>query len=237
MDEFSDTDSAYTAEAVPEAYEAGNDYADGAEEAGPPDVTEALQQMQATLDARLPALEEEEDHGEYGVQPGAGEEFSDEELLELADQYGLGEDVEELEDLDAEELEELIDERVNQALLPAMADIEWNRRTERLHQLATRYPELRDPQAIDEVSAEVKQIGAAYGIESADTDPALVELVLQARGARRVGNAELEAPEPEPGAVLETGVGPSPKTEEMDPETRAYMDVIHGEKSTNAFTA
>jgi hypothetical protein len=210
-----------------------------AEGAGAPDLNEAIAQMQAQqarISERLGIEDDEEEYDglDYGLEPG---EMDDEELLELAAEQGyLGDDDDENWD-DEAELSDLIDRRVQDAVVPFVADMEYNRRVEALHALAERYDDLTRPQTIEEVSAEVQRIGEAYGLEGADTDPAWVELVLQARAGRRVGNAELAEPEPPTGAVLETGVGPSPKTEELDPQTKAYMDVIAGPGGQdNAFT-
>lgn len=206
----------------------------GVQQPTPPVLDDAIRQMQATQQdilSRLPAGEEEEPEIEYGTPS-----YDSEELAGLAEASGLLEG-DGTDDLDG--VEDLIDERVQEAVTGLAGRLEYDRRVTALTGLAERYPDLQSEATIDEVAGEVERLGAAYGLppEAASTDPALVELVLQARAGRQAAANEVPAEAgAEGGAILETGAGPSPgQGPEIDAQTKSYLDAIAGTKSSNAF--
>jgi hypothetical protein len=202
-----------------------------------PDVGESLRQMEARLGEisdRLPASEEggaEADGLEYGVP-----EYDDEELAAYAEQSGLLDQGDDADDL--EEVEDLISERVDQAVRPIAAQFEYNRRVEAIHALADKYPaQLKDEAALERIAMEAEQLAAAYNRPDLETDPAVLERLVLADAAMTGHAAETPAEGGNQGATLESGAGPSAAGEpEIDPATRSYLNAIAGSDKPNAFT-
>ena len=228
----------FNTETEPDALQpsAPYDEAEGVQQPHPPELDEAIRQMQATQQDILHRLDGEEEQPEGGLEYGIPD-YSDEELGAYAEESGLLDQG--IEDQGAG-LDDVINQRVQDAVLPIAGRMEMDRRTAALYGLAERYPELQDERSIDEVSGEVERLGAAYGLapEVASTDPALVELVLQARAGRQAAANEVPAEAGVGGgATLETGAGPSPPAEpELDAATKSYLQAIAGPDKPNAFT-
>ena len=205
-------------------------------EAEPPDVGESIRQMQARLesiDSRLDAEEGDEESGD--PQFGAAQ-WDPEDLEGLAEASGLLDDNGTGDDLD--QVEDLISERVNEAVAPVAAQLEYGRRVDKLHALAEKYPALRDPETIEEIGATAERIAEAYGIPGAESDPGLIEIITQAHAARTAAAGETPAEAGgNQGATLETGAGPTGSGEpELDDQTRSYLDAIAGPGGSSAFT-
>jgi hypothetical protein len=216
-DEFADSyDDGSAAEAVPEET--------GAEEASPPDVSEALQQMAAQQQQILERLDggagdQEFEDGDYGDQGDQFEDFEDDG-----------------EYLDGEGEQDPLRALIQQEIEPVRDEIAARENGRDIDRLAEAYPEMNEDKMAWGIRSYLEQAGLMP--EDGMPDARYVEMAYKSLKAdlHAAGETPAEAGG-EQGATLETGAGPSaPGEEEMDPQTKSYMDAIIGDKSDSVFT-
>jgi hypothetical protein len=185
----------------------------------PPDVGEALAQMSEqldNLDQRLPADEEYDDaswDSEFAYNPVVAEP--------------------EGEDPGVAQIRDLLNEEVNARMQPYVDRIEEMHRDQQLLNLADQYPQLREPEVLDAVAGEAAELAQAYGVPGMATDPRIVERLFLAHQASAA--AESMPPEAPPGATLEVGAGPGEPQEDVDPQTKAWMEAAAPSTPSDVF--
>jgi hypothetical protein len=223
-------------EAEPAAPEPGTPDAYGtpaapepAAETSPPDVGDALAQLNSRLEgiegrlpqpAEAPAMEP----WEALTQPAEPEEPVYQE------QPQAGEQVDPL----VAEFNALVDQRVQEVTAPYFQQQEMGRRKEAVDALAKKYPDFAE--AIPVIGQEMQQMADQYGKPELATDPRLAERLYQARKAEAVASAETPAEAVGPGANLEThaGGGGEPDETFQDQYMKPIMETVN--QGGDAFT-
>ena len=215
--------SGVTEEPSPEATEQPN----------PPEVDEAIRQMQATQQdilSRLPADEEygEEDGGEYEYETDAdADQFEDGEL-EYRDDDG------EIDEGDEDPLDPLR-ELIRSEIEPVYGEIDSRENERNIESLIQHFPEMDEPEVAEGIRSYLEQTNL-FPEDGSFPDAYHVELAYKAYKADVAASGETPAEAGgEQGASLETGAGPSAPEEEIDPQTKGYLDAIAGSRSRNAF--
>lgn len=186
---------------------AGYESEAGYEEVGaPPDLSDALSQLHAHLDARV----------DRGVeQEGEPYDGDDEYEPELDEREAVG---------------QLLDEAVRQRVAPVLESVEMDRREREIAGLAQQFPHLRDPDVLDAVTANLQALAETYEDPSIETDPRMVRMAYLALEAEQMANgqAQQQQPPPQPanGAALEHGAGPGMAPPQLSPEEQAYAQAL-----------
>jgi hypothetical protein len=177
-----------------------------AEPASPPNVADALAQLNSRFDAiegRLPeqAPEPQVDPWEVLNNPEPEQPVYEEPAYEQPQvQQPQTED-----DRLVAEFNNLVDQRVNQIVQPRFQQEEMGRRKAAIDTLSEKYPDFAE--AIPEIGREMDQLAKQYGQPEIATDPVLAERLYQARKAVAVAAGETPAEAAGQGAHLETGAG------------------------------
>lgn len=204
--------------------------------ARPPNLTEAITQMKARVEAgepvparpepqpaepgyvmvEVPADELGEEYADegYGFEEGYGPEGGYDEPAE-----GEGYTLEEA-------LADVVDDRVQEVVRPYLEAIEGDLRKREVMQLVERYPRLSDPEVLADVAAEMDALAAEYGDESMRTDPRLLKSVYLAYEAELAMERGEPVEPPKQGATMETNAGPggAPPQKNLDPVEAAFLD-------------
>ena len=195
-----------------------------------PDVSEQLQgirsEFERSLDQRFDEFAERiapEEEGLLGYDEQGNPVYEDEE-----------------ENFDPEEMDpqeallHLMDQRAEAKAQEALATVaqqrEWDRRTEELHDLAERHPDIREEQMMDAIAQRLAPAARQYG-DGVYSDPELVKTAYDAIKADQVSAAEVPAEEASrAGAALETGAGPgkAQSVSETDQIKREILGAGHG---------
>jgi hypothetical protein len=225
-------------EAEPAAPEPGTPDAYGtpaapepAAETSPPDVGDALAQLNSRLEGiegRLPQPAEQPaiEPWEAFTQPAEPEEPVYPEQPQ-ADQQPA-------EDPLVKEFYDLVDQRVNQIVAPHFQQQEMAGRKQAIDGLVEKYPDFAE--AIPVIGKEMQQMADQYGKPELATDPRLAERLYQARKAEAVASAETPAEAVGPGANLEThaGGGGEPDETFQDQYMKPIMETVN--QGGDAFT-
>jgi hypothetical protein len=188
-----------------------------------PDVGEALSQMRAEMQdikGRLPepqsetpdllgALSNDEEWSDDDDEPAAGGENGPDEE---SDQF-VG------------ALQELIKEGIQESVLPHFQQMEAEKRETGIHQLAEKYPRLKEPEVVNAVAGELRKFGFDGTEDGLPPDPRLVEKFYKAYEAEAAASADTPAEAArQEGQALETGAGPSaPQEDDPDAEYKRLM--------------
>jgi hypothetical protein len=220
--------------------------------AATPDVTEQFAQLEKRLDTiadRLPAEEQQEQPGDlFDTLYGDSDPYSDDPNYGLDPEYGGpvqpgaeqqpqgGEQPEQAEAMAA--VQQFISEQVAAQLEPHLAAQEEHQRRAALNDFAQQHPDVKDPQVLQHIAGQLRGVAEIYG-DAAYTDPRLVEAFYKSYKADAAAAAETPAEVAgQPGAVLETGTGPSQPSsgEGTTPEQRIKEAIFGGAASQDVFT-
>jgi hypothetical protein len=220
-------------EAPQEATEPETPETEGAEEeASPPDVGESLQQMNERLEqmaSRLPEGEQEDDVFSQLMADPYGDETEEQQQQEqYGDEQQSGED-------DTAQLQQLIGEAAEAAVMPYFAQMEARARETAIRSYAEQHPDLKGD-VLDSVAADIEELGLQPK-DGMPPDPRIVEKFHKAyiaEAAASGGETPAESGSGE-GATLETGAGPGAPETEVDPVEQRWMDAIKGSENRSAF--
>lgn len=182
----------------------------------PPDVSDALSQMNQSVEQRFDATGGEEPY-EPGDELGGYED-------ELEPGYEPEGEVGQPADEDG--LAHFIGEKVQEEV---GYHREIDRRWDGILELGEEFPELNSREIGGAVRDLLEQLGQIPG-NGIPPDPVHVELAYKALKADQIAANETspEQVSQRPGATLETGAGPGAPEPEVDPVTQAYMKALGG---------
>lgn len=202
------------------------------EEASPPDVGEALQQMGQRLDSISERLPEDEKpdllESLSGMQYGDDPE---EQGTEQPDPQEGGEEPAE----GAELLRQLVREEAQEIVQQRDMVYEGQRREGSIRDLAKEHPRINEPEVLDAIAGRLEELGLQP--QGFPPDPRHVEMVYKAYEAEAAASDSSPAEAAsDRGATLETGAGPGAPPPDVDPQTQAWLDAIGNKRPTDAFS-
>lgn len=134
------------------------------------------------------------------------------------------------------DLQALIDQAVEQRMVPYLAGQEVQARTRELEEFASENPDIKDPEMLDKIRDQIAPIAEAYDDETLLTFPPLVKQAYQAIQANAAAEAETPAEEAASrGASIETGAGASAPGDEPY-EQKAISEIMSSGGGKTAFT-
>ena len=178
----------------------------GLETAATPDLSEQIAAINQRLDSVIPSQEADAGDDDLDIFDILGSE--DDEV----ENFGEGQEPSPEDGSNDNEalefIENIVRERVEDALNPALAAIEARDRRRELGQLAEEHPDLAKPEVQQAIRNALGPLAQDYGNDALLTDPRLVKTALLAYRAAEVAASEPDAEEARgQGASLETGVG------------------------------
>lgn len=192
-----------------------------------PDTSDAQAQMLERLERMeglLSAREEPAETDPWAVLSGQADEdlYDDPET-----QPGQGQPEQLTEEQMAiEELNRMVDQRVQQVVTPFFEQQETARRAEAIRGLAEKYPDFKSPEVLGPIDQEMAELANRYGNPALRTDPVLAERIYQAHKAAAVAAAETPAEAGREGASLETGAGPGQPEPTTTPEQEYLAPIM-----------
>ena len=226
------------------------------EPAPPPDIGDAIQQMNQNIaDLRKDVVGEQPRGGDgdfidslFGDPDPEPEGTTYQPAPQQQPQYGQPQpaDPEQQQQQQAErQLESYIQNRIEQAMEPHLASLQLQQDRRDALALKAEFPRLGEPEVARAVAGRMDEIASRYDNEAMRTDPLLARqqyLAWEAEqanapqsspGAEVPGQAPAAAGGNQGVAPMETGAGPGVPPEQVDAQTQAYMDALAGTPQEN----
>lgn len=123
----------------------------------------------------------------------------------------------EAQQLDPQMVQSMIQQGINQGLAP----IQQHLLGQQLNQLADKYPDMRNPDVLQQIDQTTGQIAQQFGNPNLATDPRIVEMAYKAYRADQLASQQTPAGQQQGEFSLETSTA-SPQQEPADPADELF---------------
>jgi hypothetical protein len=199
---------------------------EGAEEGSAPDINEQIAALRTDVQALRQGEQPPEDADLYERLAG----YSEEDAGYDAEEDGQGQRVQ------VDPFEQMVRERVAEAMYPVQMGIEQDRRRQALEGIASDHPELRTPEMQEAIADRLEPLAQRYGNEMILTDPDLILQNLLAIKAERATASEVPAEQAaQRGQGIERATGASAPEAPESAEDAIRKGILGASNAGSAF--